>query len=130
MTPSWLEDVRRFHAAIGGRSAEGFTPTVLKARRRFIEEEAQEAIEALADAEGEAARGEVSLETRRHLVRELIDLTYVIMGTFAELGVDPEPAWHSVHKANMLKHPSPAGGKAIKPAGWRNPEIPLVELRS
>ena len=124
-----VEDVRRFHEAVGGRVAEGFTPRVLRSRRRFIEEEAQEALAALCEAEDQATLGDVSTEIRRHLVQELIDLTYVIMGTFAELGLDPMPAWRAVHEANMLKEPSPSGGKAIKPAGWQPPEIPLVELK-
>jgi hypothetical protein len=72
---SWVEDVWRFHEAVGGHIAEGFTRPVLGWRRRFIEEEAREAIEALSEAEDEATRGEVAPETQRHLVRELIVLT-------------------------------------------------------
>jgi predicted HAD superfamily Cof-like phosphohydrolase len=126
-----VEDVWRFHEAVGGQLAEGFTRSVLKSRRRFIEEEAREAIEALNDAEHEATLGEVSLDARRHLIGELTDLTYVIMGTFAALGVDPAPAWDAVHAANMRKEAAPVpGGKAVKPDGWRQPEIPLVPLRS
>jgi predicted HAD superfamily Cof-like phosphohydrolase len=126
----WAEDVRRFHEVVGAHLDEGFTRPVLRARRRFVEEEAREAIEALGEAEDEAARGEVSLETRRHLVRELIDLTYVVMGTFAALGIDPEPAWRAVHEANMRKHPAGvSGAKAVKPSGWEAPMVPLAPFR-
>jgi predicted HAD superfamily Cof-like phosphohydrolase len=67
-----------------------------------------------------------------HLVQELIDLTYVIAGTFVELGIDPEPAWQAVHEANLRKVAAPGGGKAIKPAGWTPPEVPVrpLELQS
>jgi predicted HAD superfamily Cof-like phosphohydrolase len=127
---SWVEDVWRFHEAVGGHTGERFSRAVLRWRRRFIEEEAREAIEALAEAEDEATRGEVAPETQRHLVSELIDLTYVVMGTFVALGIDPEPAWRAVHEANIRKQPaSTAGGKAVKPPGWEPPKVPLVELR-
>jgi predicted HAD superfamily Cof-like phosphohydrolase len=63
-----------------------------------------------------------------HLVQELIDLTYVIAGTFVELGIDPEPAWQAVHEANLRKVAAPGGGKAIKPEGWQAPEVPVKPL--
>lgn len=124
-----IEDVRRFHEAVGGRVADGFTPAVLEGRHGFIEEEAREVLDALAEAKNEAHRGAVAEATRRHVIQELIDLAYVIMGAFVELGIDPAPAWKAVQEANMRKAPGENGGKAVKPEGWEPPEIRLVELR-
>src|SRR5688572_25780361 len=64
----------------------------------------------------------------RHVVQELVDLAYVITGTFLELGIDPEPAWQAVHAANMQKEAAPGGGKAVKPDGWQPPLIPVMPL--
>ncbi len=128
-----LEDVRQFHRLLGGRLSSGFTPAVLAARQRYIDEEFGEVVEAFAEVRAEVERSgpgaTARSEAARHLVGELIDLTYVIVGTFVELGIDPEPAWQAVQQANMRKQPSPVGGKAVKPAGWIAPSIPLLELR-
>jgi predicted HAD superfamily Cof-like phosphohydrolase len=52
----------------------------------------------------------------------------VIAGTFAELGIDPDPAWRAVHEANLRKVAAPGGGKAIKPEGWTPPVVPVLPL--
>jgi len=51
----------------------------------------------------------------------LADLSYVIEGTAATLGVNMHPIMEEVHRANMAKEP--AEGKPTKPAGWVPPDI-------
>jgi len=57
----------------------------------------------------------------------LTDLLYYLRGTYAEMGVTPEPLYKIVHEANMRKLADPRGilrdrdGKGQKPPGWRHP---------
>lgn len=55
-----------------------------------------------------------------------IDLPYVCEGTITAFGVDSNPLWAEVQRANMDKEW--AEGKPRKPEGWRAPDI-LGELR-
>lgn len=61
------------------------------------------------------------------------DLLYLVLGTFVELGVNPEPIHNIVHSANMSKlwpdgkvHTNPETGKVMKPPTFVRPE-PLLE---
>lgn len=120
MTPGWFDDVLEFHGRVGAPVAAGFTDAVLMRRLAFITEEFGEVERAINDARRDAGEN-----ARRHLALELIDLTWVVLGTFAELGVDPTPVWDAVRVANMAKQPAPDGGKAIKGPGWQPPAVAL-----
>jgi predicted HAD superfamily Cof-like phosphohydrolase len=82
-------------------------------RIRLIEEEAGEFAAAV-------RAGDVP-----EMVDALCDLLYVTYGAAVALGVDLEPFFDAVHRANMAK----AGGyrredgKWMKPAGWQPPDI-------
>jgi len=129
---SLVEDVARFHDKIGYAETwgRGFTASVLKRRLSYIEEEATEVREAMLNAIALLDNGLVANEDAavRNVVQELVDLAYVVTGTFLELGIDPEPAWQAVHAANMQKEAAPGGGKAVKPEGWQPPLIPVMPL--
>ena len=63
----------------------------------------------------------------------LADLLYLTLGTFVEIGVNPEPIHYIVHGANMSKlfpdgkvHTNPETGKVMKPPTFVRPE-PLLE---
>ena len=63
----------------------------------------------------------------------LIDCMYFILGTAVEIGVDLEPVFDIVQKANMAKlwvdgkpHYRESDGKVAKPDGWQAPE-PQIE---
>lgn len=86
-------------------------------RCRLIEEEAAEFHDAI-------NRGDWY-----EMIDALVDLLYVTHGTAVEMGVDLEPFFEEVHRANMLKAPAPDGGKSIKPDGWRSPDIASLYLR-
>lgn len=58
-------------------------------------------------------------------VDALVDLLYLTYGSFVLMGVDPEPFFQIVHKANMGKvfpdgkaHFHPVTHKILKPADW------------
>ena len=53
----------------------------------------------------------------------LADLAYFVYGTAVVLGVDLAPIILATHEANMQKIPAPDGGKAMKPPGWRHPDV-------
>lgn len=63
-------------------------------------------------------------------VDAILDLTYVALGTLVEMGVSPLPVFEVVHEANMRKHagtvdkrPENAGHDAVKPEGWKPPNL-------
>ena len=59
------------------------------------------------------------------MVDALCDLLYVVFGAAVSMGVDLDPFFDAVHKANMLKSTGPVreDGKRLKPPGWTPPDI-------
>lgn len=55
----------------------------------------------------------------------VIDSIVVLHNTSNAMGLDIEPLWDEVHRANMAKAGGPkrADGKALKPEGWKPPDI-------
>ncbi len=121
-----LTDVLAFHETMGFPVGAGFAAESLRLRRRLIDEEHAEVLAAF-DELDEVGNDP---ERQRDLVHELIDLMYVVLGTFVELGVDPSPAWEAVHAANMQKTAPVGNGKALKPITWRPPAVPIEPLRT
>jgi dephospho-CoA kinase len=69
-------------------------------------------------------------ETLEDEVDALMDLMYFAAGRFYEMGVNGKQVLNEVHKANMLKEkgelskrPGALGCDAIKPYGWKAPDI-------
>ncbi|CDN45780.1 hypothetical protein KXR95_19770 [Paenibacillus humicus] len=143
------EQVRRFHAAFGAPVAEA--PTMASRGEGEAAAEAGRATEELAgrmkaaSLQGQGGRalaraswmteeiGEfLAAETVEDQADALIDLMYFALGTFVEMGVEPERLFEIVHAANMAKL-GPDGkpiyneqGKVAKPAGWQAPEPLLI----
>jgi predicted HAD superfamily Cof-like phosphohydrolase len=108
------EQVRDFHRACG--LARPDIPTFnwkeLKGiRLDLIKEEAQE-IEDAIDAHDVLG-----------VIDGVCDLLYVAYGMMVAVGVDVEPYWEEVQRANMEKTSGPKreDGKQLKPEGWREP---------
>ena len=82
-------------------------------RISLIEEEAREFAEA------------VRARDLPEIVDALCDLLYVTYGSGVALGIDLEPFFAEVHRANMTKAGGyrRADGKWMKPAGWLPPDI-------
>lgn len=59
------------------------------------------------------------------LADAIADLKYVLEGTNLAFGIDGEPVWDAVQKANMAKAGGPVSpeGKRLKPPGWTPPDI-------
>ena len=64
-------------------------------------------------------------------VDALVDLLYFTYGSFVLMGVDPEPFFQIVHRANMGKifpdgkaHFHPVTHKILKPADWEEKHAP------
>ncbi|HVC35205.1 MAG TPA: nucleotide pyrophosphohydrolase [Chloroflexota bacterium] len=112
--------VAEFHRVMGISAAE--EPTMLTPERgnfrcRLIEEEVTELREATRQSDWLA------------MVDALVDIIYVAYGTGVELGVDLEPFFDEVHRANLRKIGASAGGKSIKPPGWVPPDLEQVYRR-
>lgn len=67
-------------------------------------------------------------------VAELTDLLYFVLGTFAELGVDPEMPFTIVHQANMAKlwsdglahwDVSVVPPRLLRPPTWKSPSADI-----
>lgn len=132
---SWFTDVVRFHHKVSAPIGTGFDTKTLKRRRKLINEEYNEvmrAIHNLLPIRGRGRWGGVTFwsgqatELQQELCAELVDLIYVTVGSFVELGIDPQPVWAAIHAANMQKEAAPDfGGKAVKPDGWQKPKVVL-----
>ena len=59
----------------------------------------------------------------------LADLSYVIEGSAAAMGVNMAPVFSEVQRANMSKEPNGPDAKPIKPADWIPPDIAGVLIQ-
>lgn len=118
---SYFEDVCTFHRAfeipIGERPRGTIAAERAELRRRLMEEEFGELLEAI--DEGDPA----------HIGKEASDLIIAVLGTTAEHGLPFDAIWAAVHASNMAKV-GPDGtvqrradGKILKPAGWEPPDL-------
>lgn len=88
------KQVKDFMLAMGQGAPESFrplTPPLSTLRKTLILEEAVEFIDAVNLGDNEGA------------LNGLVDLLYVIYGTFVAMGVDAEPGFQAVHNENMSK---------------------------
>lgn len=67
----------------------------------------------------------------------LLDILYFTYGSFVLMGVDPEPIFHLVHKANMGKifpdgraHFDPITHKILKPNDWEKHFAPEAAIQA
>lgn len=107
------QQVEEFHREFG--HPIGTTPAISRPelRVKLITEEAKETTDAIeaGDLVG-VADG-------------ICDLLYVAIGTAVEFGIDLEPFFDEVHRANMTKKGGAvrSDGKTLKPDGWQPPRI-------
>ena len=117
--------IREFHEALGASQPEQPvlpSPETLILRQTLIREEYEEVTavfhQLVAGQEGDITQ----------LIHELTDLLYVTYGAIAACGVDPDPVFAEVHRANMQKMNGPrrADGKLLKPVGWQPADVRRV----
>ncbi len=65
------------------------------------------------------------------MIDALCDLLYVTLGAAVEMGVELDPFFREVHRANMEKFGGEIrpDGKQLKPSGWLPPDIAGVYRR-
>lgn len=110
--------IQAFHRKFG--HVIGTTPQISRPelRVKLIHEEAKETCDAIEAGDLPAAADGMA------------DLLYVTIGTAVEFGIDIQPIFDEVHRANMRKvgGGKRADGKTLKPPGWKEPDI-VGELR-
>lgn len=121
----WPSDIEDMHSKFGVNSVirnldRNKLKKFLEFRLNFLQEELDEAKEALASDNSERAED---------IVDAMIDLCVVAIGTLDAFDVDSYEAWNRVHEKNMQKspgikpeRPNPLGlPDLIKPDGWTAP---------
>lgn len=107
------EQIQEFHRKFG--HPIGTTPKFSRPelRVKLIKEETKEICEALEAGDMIGVADGIA------------DLLYVAIGTAVEMGIDIEPIFNEVHRANMAKvgGATRADGKTLKPPGWTPPWI-------
>lgn len=122
--------LQEFHATF--RAPLNLTPTVLdrknvELRARLIEEEAEEAAEALRSSTEDGDNAYL-----REVAKELADSVYVAYGTAVALGIDLDTVLRKVHESNMSKvHPDGTvryrkDGKVLKPDTYKPPNLEYI----
>lgn len=141
---TWQAMVHEFHEATN--SNIGTDPELRdnELRAKLIMEEAVETVAAM----GYWAEARISDANEPFIIAEfkkrfsepnfpevidgLCDLIYVALGTAVTAGIDLDPFFREVQRANMekLTGPKRADGKQLKPEGWRPPDIEGVLIRA
>ena len=114
--------IREFHEALGAdMPAQPVLPdaATLTLRQTLIREEYEEATAVFQ----QLIAGQTDDITP--LIHELTDILYVVYGAIEACGVDPDPVFAEVHRANMQKMTGPrrADGKLLKPPGWQPADV-------
>jgi predicted HAD superfamily Cof-like phosphohydrolase len=120
-----IDDVRHFMEKIGVRlPVEGdvghVSKEVLRQRARFLQEELNEFKRA------------VESQDLVEQADAVADIVYVALGAALLLGLPWEPVWNEVARSNWEKEPAStarAAKDAVKPPGWRRPDIAGVLAR-
>lgn len=91
--------------------------------------------DALVDIKKTVERGVTDEEIIADQQDALVDIIYCTMNVACKSGVNMEPIFDQVHRANMLKVDQETGkvkrredGKIMKPEGWAPPDI-VEEIR-
>jgi predicted HAD superfamily Cof-like phosphohydrolase len=117
-------DVLSFHLVMGLRAPEEMDvdwSDIRGVRWALIKEESLEFVSA------------ATAEDLPGAVDALCDLLYVTYGAAIAMGIDLEPHWNLVHRANMAKAGGPKrdDGKQLKPDNWVAPDHrPLLDGRA
>jgi predicted HAD superfamily Cof-like phosphohydrolase len=114
--------IREFHEALGaGLPARPTLPdaAMLALRQTLIREEYEE-VTAVFQQLIAGQHNDIT-----PLIHELTDLLYVVYGAIEACGVNPDPVFAEVHRANMQKMSGPrrADGKLLKPPGWQPADV-------
>ena len=90
------DKVREFHKAFGLDLDEGYNQDISFLRRNLISEEVYE-------LDSEIVTSNLKNKLSDNLLKELVDVLYVVYGTAASFGLDIDTAFNRVHESNMSK---------------------------
>lgn len=126
-----FECLIEFHKAFGQPVAP--QPTLpeqdtLQLRKRLLQEEFAEVCVEIERLESQLETPGSIPDQLYRLAHELADLLYVTYGTFAALGIDPQPVFAEIHRANMRKITGDIrpDGKRLKPKNFVPADIYAV----
>ena len=81
----------------------------------------------LIDEEHAELGAALAVGSTEEILREAIDVVYVVAGLLNSLNLDGTQAWRRIHEANMAKVSGTirrrSDGKIMKPDGWRRAEL-------
>ncbi len=117
-----VRNVRRFHHVKGCKIDEPYTGEELSSRVCLIAEEFEELANACIDLNNAGVEDDTK-DLKQKILREMVDIVYVLIGTAATFGWDFDKAWDSVHAANMEKTDEQIDGKVVKPEDWVEPNM-------
>lgn len=126
--------VKDFHVAMGLPVNYESHTSLLELRKRLIQEETNEVLEALEDIQVDHAYSKPVSDIKwENLLKELCDLQYVLSGTLVSLrrlnSVDFDVAFNRVHKSNMSKLDDEGNpildnnGKVTKGPNYKKPDL-------
>lgn len=134
----WQQAVAEFHRETEGTIGLETAIRDRELRAKLIMEEAVETVAALgfhvtAEINEPTCDPRVTVASFEKLFHEpdlieyidgMCDLIYVVAGSAVAAGVDLEPHFEEVHRANMMKLTGPKreDGKQLKPEGWLPPD--------
>lgn len=124
------QKIVEFHDAVGAPVPDKpRVPTldILQLRQKLLQEEFEEATEALEQLTAVSQNTANPIDVTEW-VHELADLLYVTYGAILACGVDPDPVFAEVHRANLSKAGGPRreDGKVLKPPGWQPANVRSV----
>jgi phosphoribosyl-ATP pyrophosphohydrolase len=108
------KDLREFHDKAGDTPPDKIGLHNVELRKRLIHEEYHELMEAF-------EKGDM-----KEVIKESIDLIYVVVGALTRFGVEIEPFWNAVHKSNLSKLEGMEvreDGKILKGPNYQPPNI-------
>lgn len=114
----YVKNVRRFHHAKGCAIDEAYSEEELNSRVRLVAEEFEEFANACLGAIGKDEK-----DLKEKILREMVDIVYVLIGTAVTFGWDFDKAWDAVHAANMEKTDEQVANKDVKPEDWVEPNM-------
>ena len=125
------EMVREFHSKFNHPMSIPFAnDPELALRRRLIEEELKElTMEMFNGAFEVSVNGDVSIDTKTKMAKELADLLYVLYSFAVVYGIPIDDVFYRVHLSNMSKLGADGkpvyreDGKVLKGPNYKEPEL-------
>ena len=119
------KDIEDFHKAIEQPNGDRPGLRDIDLRAALISEEVRETLEAMTGQQWEIKPTQMAAtEDLAEAIDGIIDSMVVLIGSAVTFGVDLEPFWEDVQRANMAKAGGPVrkDGKRLRPEGWVPPE--------